>query len=59
MTKREFFARGRECFFVEDPAGAAKYCREYWPEECEHIIQMASAVCRNEFLFDLPHDLEI
>ncbi len=50
MTKREFFARGRECFFVEDPAGAAKYCREYWPEECEHIIQMASAVCRNEFL---------
>ncbi len=58
MTKREFFARGRECFFVEDPAGAAKYCREYWPEECEHIIQMASAVCRNEFLFDLPHDLE-
>lgn len=58
MTKKEFFSRGKECFFVKDPAGAAKYCQEHWPEECEHIIRMASAVCRNEFLFDLPHDLE-
>lgn len=58
MTKQEFFARGKECFFVVDPAEAAEYCRKHWPEECERIIGTASAVCRNEFLFDLPHDLE-
>lgn len=58
MTKKEFFARGKEHFFVKDPAEAAEYCREHWPENCEHIIRMASAVCRNEFLFNLPHDLE-
>lgn len=58
MTKQEFFARGKEYFFVKDPEKAAEYCWEHWPEDCEHIIKMASAVCRNEFLFDLPHDLE-
>ncbi len=58
MTKQEFFARGKEYFFVDGPKEAAEYCREHWPEECRHIIKAASAVCRNEFLFDLPHDLE-
>ena len=58
MTKKEFFAREKKCFFVDDPAEAAAYCQEHWQRECKHIIRMASAVCRNEFLFDLPHDLE-
>lgn len=58
MTKQEFFARGREHFFVDDPKGAAAYCQKHWPEECRHIIEVASAVCRNEFMFDLPCDLE-
>lgn len=58
MTKQEFFARGNEYFFLDDPKEAAAYCWEHWPEDCRHIIQVASAVCRNEFLFDLNHDLE-
>ena len=59
MTKKEFFARGNECFFLDDPKGMAGYCREHWPENCAKIIQAADRVCRNEFLFDLPHDLEM
>lgn len=34
MTKKEFFARGNECFFLDDPKGMAGYCREHWPENC-------------------------
>lgn len=58
MTKQEFFARGNEYFFFDDPAAVAAYCREYWPEDCAHIIRVADEVCRNYFLFDLEHDLE-
>ena len=58
MTKQEFFARGNEHFFVKDPKEAAAYCKKHWPQDCAHIIEVASAVCRNEFMFDLPHDLE-
>ncbi len=58
MTKEAFFARGDEHFFFEDGKGCAAYCREHWAEDCAHIIQVADRVCRNTFLFDLPHDLE-
>ncbi len=50
MTKQEFF--------FDDPAQVAAYCRENWPEDCEHIIRVADQVCRNQFLFDLKADLE-
>lgn len=58
MTKNEFFARGNESFFFDDPERTAEYCRKHWPEECAHIIRVADEVCRNYFLFDLEHDLE-
>ncbi len=58
MTKREFFARGNEAFFFDDPGAVAAYCRKHWPEDCAHIIRVADEVCRNYFLFDLDHDLE-
>ena len=58
MTKQEFFARENPKNLGKGMDEAADYCREHWPEDCEHIIQTAEAVCRNEFLFDLAHDLE-
>ncbi len=58
MTKQEFFARGNELFFWDDPKAIAAYCRETAPEECAHILRVADEVCRNYFLFDLDHDLE-
>lgn len=58
MTKQEFFARGNEYFFFDDPAAVAAYCRTCWPEDSAHIIRVADEVCRNYFLFDLEHDLE-
>lgn len=58
MTKQEFFARGNEYFFFDDPEEVAAYCKTHWPEECRHIIRIADEVCRNYFLFDLEHDLE-
>lgn len=58
MTKQEFFKRGNEYFFLDDPEKVARYCREHWPEDCDHIIRVADQVCRNYFLFDLEHDLE-
>ncbi|MDO4268179.1 MAG: heparinase II/III family protein [Eubacteriales bacterium] len=58
MTKQEFFARGNEYFFFDDPKRVAEYCRKHWPEDCEHIIRVADEVCRNYFLFDLEHDME-
>lgn len=58
MTKQDFFARGNEYFFFDDPDAVAAYCRKHWPEDCAHIIRIADEVCRNYFLFDLEHDLE-
>ena len=58
MTKQEFFSRGNEYFFFDDPAAVAEYCKTYWPEDCAHIIRVADEVCRNYFLFDLEHDME-
>ena len=58
MTKQEFFARGNEYFFFDDPAAVAAYCKKHWPEDCAHIIRVADEVCRNYFLFDLEHDME-
>lgn len=58
MTKQEFFSRGNEYFFFDDPAAVAEYCKTYWPEDCVHIIRVADEVCRNYFLFDLEHDME-
>ena len=58
MTKQEFFARGNEYFFFDDPEAVAGYCKKNWPEDCRHIIRVADEVCRNYFLFDLENDLE-
>lgn len=58
MTKQEFFSRGNEHFFMDDPAAIAAYCQEHFPEECAHIIRVADEVSRNYFLFDLSHDME-
>lgn len=58
MTKQEFFARGNEYFFFDNPEAVAAYCKKYWPEDCAHIIRVADEVCRNYFLFDLEHDME-
>lgn len=58
MTKQEFFKRGNESFFLDDPEAVAAYCRKNWPEDCAHIIRVADQVCQNCFLFDLEHDLE-
>lgn len=58
MTKRELFAGWNERMFMDDPAAIAAYCREYWPQECEHIVRVADEVCRGYFLFDLKWDME-
>ncbi|MDO5415648.1 MAG: heparinase II/III family protein [Lachnospiraceae bacterium] len=58
MTKAEFFSRGNEHFFFDDPAAVAKYCLEHWPGDCKHIIRIADEVSRNYFLFDMEHDME-
>ena len=58
MTKQEFFTRGNEYFFLDDPAAIAEYCRTEWPEDCRHILRVADEVCRNYFLFDLKWDME-
>lgn len=58
MTKQEFFARGNEYFFFDDPEAVASYCKEHWQEACTHILRVAGEVCRNCFLFDLEHDME-
>lgn len=58
MTKQEFFSKGNEFFFFDDPKAVAEYCQENWQEECKHIIRVADESCRNYFLFDLKWDLE-
>lgn len=58
MTKQEFFKKGNEFFFFDDPEAVANYCKKHWQEDCEHIIRIADEVCQNYFLFDLKHDLE-
>ena len=34
------------------------YCRQYWPEECAHILRIADDAVAQRFLFDLPWDME-
>lgn len=58
MKKESFFDRPDSCYFVPDPADAAAYCRQNWPEETAHILRVADEVCRNYFLFDLSWDME-
>lgn len=58
MTKQEFFARGNEYMFMDDPEKIAGYCRREWPNDCAHIIRVADEVCENQFIFDLSCDLE-
>lgn len=58
MTKKEFFDRNNECYFVPEPEKAVEFCRENWPEETAHILRIADEVCRNYFLFDMNWDME-
>ncbi len=58
MTKKEFFDRGAECYFLDDGKAAGTYCRENWKEDAAHILRVADEVCRQEFLFDLKWDME-
>ena len=58
MKKEMFFDRPDSCYFVPDPEKAARFCRENWPEDTEHILRVADEVCRNYFLFDLNWDME-
>lgn len=43
---------------AEETAWCAEYCRQWWPEDVAHILRIAERVTRNEFLFDLPWDME-
>lgn len=54
MEKKEKYMR---CS-AEELAWCADYCRKYWPEEVKHILRIAEEVLRNEFVFDLPWDME-
>lgn len=58
MGKREFFDRIRYVFGVEKPGEVSRYCREYWPDETEHMLKTAEDACENRFLFDFPWDME-
>lgn len=58
MTKQEFFAGGNEYFFFDDPKAVVAYCKNYWPEDCVHILRVADEVCSGFFLFDLKWDME-
>lgn len=49
----ERFGRSRE-----ETAACAAFARENWPEEVKKRIRIADEVCRGEFLFDLPWDME-
>ncbi len=42
----------------EELAWCRDFCREYWPEECAHILRLADEAVRQEFIFDLPWDME-
>ena len=41
-----------------DMKWCADYCREFWPEECAHILRIADDAVERRFLFDLPWDME-
>lgn len=43
---------------LEDRKWIASYCKEYWPEECAHIMRIADDAVKGTFLFDLPWDME-
>lgn len=58
MKKKDFFDRGRECYFMDDSKKIGAYCLENWKEDARHIIRVADEVCRQEFLFDLKWDME-
>ncbi len=36
----------------------AKFCKNNWKKETEHILRVANEVCKNYFLFDMPWDME-
>lgn len=60
----ETFKERRERFLAhharseQETAACAAYAREHWPEETKKRIRIADEVCRREFLFDLPWDME-
>lgn len=58
MTRQEFFHREGARFFMDQPKIIGAYCRERFPKETAHIIQVADQVCRRYFLFDLKWDME-
>lgn len=58
MKKELFFDRTNESYFFDDAESIARYCKEHWMEDTEHIIRIANEVCEHYFLFDLKWDME-
>ncbi len=54
--RRRFLERHGRSAREREACGA--FVREKWPEEVKKRIRIADEVCRGEFLFDLPWDME-
>lgn len=57
MTKTEFFNQNRR-FNTSEWNKINKYCKEFWPNDVDHVLRVANDVCNNKFLFDNPWDME-
>lgn len=58
MSKQNFFNRIRPLFGVDNPRKITEYCRNYWPDDTEHVVLTAGNACNNCFLFDFRWDME-
>lgn len=58
MEKSKFFDRTNAHYFIDNANAIAKYCKEYFPGDIEHILRVADEVCEQSFLFDLKWDME-
>lgn len=58
MTKKEYFENQKGRYTKEELNWCSQFVKENWQKESEHILRIADEVCRLEFIFDLPWDME-
>ncbi|WP_332447156.1 alginate lyase family protein [Sphaerochaeta sp.] len=57
MTREEYFSQTRICF-LDDVASVASYVRTYEQAEVRKVLEIADAVVKQSFLFNLRWDME-
>lgn len=57
-VREQFFGESANYRNLEERQKIADYIRINWKQELEQVIRIADDACENQFLFDLPWDME-